>query len=66
MGDEVRQSSRKFRETSTPSERVTVTVCWPVNYSCLKPGETIKAEKHFAGNQQIHEELSEPQPTVVE
>ena len=39
---EMRQSSRKFRETSTPSERVTVTVCWPVNYSCLKPGEQLR------------------------
>ena len=60
-----RQSSRKFRETSTSSERVTVTVCWPVNYSCLKPGETIKAKKHFAGNQQMHENfLNRNQPLL--
>ena len=62
---EIRQSSRTFRETISPSERVMLTVCWSINYYCLKPGETIKAVKHFAGIQQIHEKLSEPQPALL-
>ena len=36
-----------------------------VNYSCLKSGETIKAEKHFAGTQQMQEKLSEAQPALL-
>ena len=36
-----------------------------VNYSCLKSGETIKAEKHFAGTQQMQEKISEPQPELL-
>ena len=62
---EIRQSSGTFRETISLSERVMLTVCWSVNYYCLKPGETIKAEKYFAGNQQMHEKLSEPQPALL-
>ena len=61
---EIRQSSRTFRETSSPSGRVMLTVCWSVNSYCLKPGETIKVVKHFGGTQQMHEKLTEPQPAL--
>ena len=62
---EIRQSSRTFRETCSPSESVMLKVCWSVHYYCLKPGETFKAVKHFAGTQQMHEKLFEPQPALL-
>ena len=62
---EIRQSSRTFRETSSLSERVMLTVRWSVNCYPLKPGETIKTVKHFAGTQQMHDILTEPQPALL-
>ena len=61
---EIRQNSRTFRETSSPSERVMLTVRWSVNYYPLEPGETIKTVKDFAGTQQMHDKLTEPQPAL--
>ena len=53
----------KARERSEKQALLQKELCR--QFAGLKRGEAIKAVKHFAGIQQMHEKLSEPQPALL-